>query len=621
MTIAPPTRTSARNTTEILKIGRGIVEHSGVLEMLTNPKLSRAGRPPVHGQYTVLGVLCTMFEHMFSGHAMSMANMTRAIWFDYTDEQLDVIGLGHLRTPGRVLAMKPREGRFATGEERLSAEKVFKSESQRFTDFCRKNFKVMDDSPLPGKWTKENRPTRTEVRQARKNPELGTPRELAQTVQNLIVAGSLRFGNEIRFPGTSLHEGILRDHLGDVAVDETHVTTGLGGPDEGTKKDSKASSNMIAEFHVKNRRTKRGPAMGLTLALTAARSDRARVPNVALGMALHKPTGGDGQGLLLAVQHLEANGLRPVRRGNAQQYMIVDQGYSKLNGMNRALHGLGYSPVMEYAKNAKVFHDLAPKQSSRGDGAVPTTGPYLFQGRIVCPGFPRELISQGRFRARESMTDEEIREHDAKERLLRAGTMRTNGRPKEVSGRKRGGQQKDGPAPTPEMQVTVGCPAVFGQARCPIIAESMEDEQMKDKPLLTAAPWQNENRPTCCQQDETRITLTDEQFKQWQPNMAGTWAHFDLYGPARSRNEAFNSKLGTPHEGGNLRHESIAFRNNAMVGLALALSVAAANIKELESFDDTLLRNGGVAPLGSGPKRKDRRTRALAPNAELKLAS
>lgn len=621
MAIAPAIRTSGRNTTEILKIGRGIVEHSRALDLLPQKPETNVGRPAVHGQYNLCGVFCTMFEHMYSGHAMSMANVTRALWFDYTDEQMAIIGLEGLRTPQRVLQMKPLGGRLASREQLLAAERAIKSECQRFYDFCRKNLAVMDDTPLPGKWAKADRPTRAQVRAARLNPDLDAPRELAGMVLNRILMGSLMYANEARFPGASLHEGLLRDHLGDVAVDETHVTTGIVAAGEGFADDSAAPANMLAEAHPKNRRTRSGPAMGLTLALTAARSDRARVPNVALAMALHEPTGGDRDGLLNAVRRLEENGLRPLRRGNAQQYVIGDQGYSRLDGMNRALHAMGYSMVMEYPKNARVFHDLGLRATSDEGPAVATTGPYLFQGRIVCPGIGRDLIAKGRFTAKEWMTDEQIREHDDKERLLTAATMRTNGRPKEVSGRKRGGQRKGEKAPEPMMQVTVACPAVRGQVRCPIIAETMEDQTLKGKPLLHAAPWQEENRPSCCENDETRIVLTDKQFKQWQPHMAGTWEHFDLYGPIRSRNEAFNSRLGTPHEGGNLRHESIAFRNNAMVGLAIAFSVAAANIKEIESFDSTLIRNRGLAPIGTGPKRRERRTKALSGQREGQRAS
>ena len=128
-------------------------------------------------------------------------------------------------------------------------------------------------------------------------------------------------------------------------------------------------------------------------------------------------------------------------------------------------------------------------------------------------------------------------------------------------------------------------------------------------PHVPQPPLTLNEAPAVCHTQFSTVEMNEEQFNRWQPMMAGTWEHEDIYTTARSRNEWFHSQL-THKEGGNLGLGTIELRKNASFSIAVAMAAAVTNLKILQSWQEDLIMTG-KAPMHGGAHRKAERAAAI----------
>ncbi|MDO9455213.1 hypothetical protein [Nocardioides sp.] len=579
--------------------------------------------PP--GAYTVHGFLCAQYEMVASHRPFSLKELFDTLWVRYTPAQMAAIGLAHLRTPERLAAMArpvPKPGQPVTNADINRAVRANKAEYQRIWQEFQRAFAAMDDTPIVANHRGTDRPSRTEVARAAAHPDLIPKRQLKWAVLNAIIGASVHHENDRRHPGTPLHEGILANHHGHVAIDETHAVVGLGDLPKGA-----APGNQIARVHAKSRQHKgMAPAVvGVTLGIAASRPDQAHAnPDLCLAASIHHPTGGLGSAALTVMDAIDTNRLRAPRPSNRNQYVIVDGGYTEAVNLNRQLHARHYGMVMEYRKDRRVLFEVGAINHPDGER---TPGIHIYNGRPLCPGESRKWLEKTKPRIPKDddgnfLPGPELDAHAKLERRITAATMPTHGRPEEHANRPRGGQRKTHPGvptPTPDnvMRVTVICPAIQGTARCRIF-DDFADPALAHLPAIPAPPVDLplDKRPACCSNDsgKMRVNIPLDVFKTWQDFMPGTWEHEDWYTAPRSANERYNNYLKRPHGGANLSRGAIAPRKAAPFALAIAMSVATTNRRVMESWDARVAAKGGVIP--APPAKANREARAAALNAD-----
>jgi hypothetical protein len=576
---------------------------------------TRRGRKPLYGTYTAFGFACAHYEIAASHRPQSLKEIFDSLWFRYTDEQMALIGVAGLRTPERLAAMnRPAPGATHTDIHRVT--RANRAEYQRCYDAYQRLFDAIDDTPIVANHRDGTRPTRTEVATAAKDPDLAPKRRLKHEVVNAIIAASITHENHKRFPGSDPHQGILADHTGHFAVDETHIVVGLGDLPKNA-----APGNYMARVHAHSRAHKgMAPAVvGVTLGVAAARPDQTNnIPDLCLGAAIHHPTGGLGSAVITIADAIEDNNLRAPRPSNRNQYIVVDGGYTEAVDLNRQAHTRGYGLVMKYNVRRQTLFEVGTTTDNDGD-RIP--GIFIYNGRPLCPGAGRKFLERLNF---EAPTPTEGRPYDphalaTHERLetrLRALTMATSGRPDEKEARPRGGQPKHAPhQPNKVMQVTVTCPATKGTARCPILP-NFYDPDLSHLPAVPDAPGHLplDKRPACCgnESGKMRVNIPLDTFKTWQDFMPGTWEHEDWYTAPRSANERFNSLIKRPHGGSDLGRGAIAPRKAAPFALAVAVAVATTNRRVMETWDANTAAKGGTKPQPPAHKNRTARAAALA---------
>lgn len=615
---APATHTDPHDTTAHLTYVAEVVGRAQIERLLTEQRKPRStkGAKPTLPPYTIFAILCVIYELVAKNIPTTYVEIVRALWFRYTPEQMDIIGLAHWRDPDRAAAMNP--GPNAIESEQTKAAKVFNAEYVRLWQACHDFFEPMDDTPLVGRKTK--RPTVQQVRRAAKDPALASKTRLKHKIINALIAFGLHVENDYRRPTTSLQQGgILNDHLGHIAIDETHLAVGTWKLPKGV-----APGNYMARTHAHSKVFLGAPSVvGLTLVVAVAHPDQPTdVPSVCLGAALHHPTGGLGRAALLVVDAIDENGLRAERRSNHIQQVVFDGGYTEAIGLNQGLASRGYGMVMKYAKDQRTLHEIMAvnhPDDSRTPGLV------MFNGKLLCPGASRAQLARTTltvpdFKDRANLdgtkrayTGEELAAREATLAKILPLVMPTNGRPKEVPGNPRGGQAKDALTPESVMQVTVTCPDVAGKVRCPIFGD-FDDSDRQHLPIVPNPPVDLplDKRPACCNNAKgtmsARIPL--QTFKDWQDLMAGTWEHADLYSSARSGNERFNANIKRAHGGSNLNKGAIAARKAAPFALVTAMAIVHANRSSIETWYAHIAKTG-CKPTHRGKENKARRDESL----------
>jgi hypothetical protein len=274
------------------------------------------------------------------------------------------------------------------------------------------------------------------------------------------------------------------------------------------------------------------------------------------------------------------------------------------------------------------------------------SGPYLYNGVVVCPGAARATLNGPRFdvpvkpkrdpSVEQSFADfddeavdvatgeildedspesrlQRLVDHHLAEEAITRSIMPTHGRPVAATARKRGRPRIGEPEPPKVFRLSVQCPARAGLVQCHLFKPDGETrEEAKARialPHVPEPPLTLNEAPAVCHTQFSTVEMNEEQFNRWQPMMSGTWEHEDVYTTARSRNEWFHSQL-THKEGGNLGIGTIAFRKNATFSIAVAMSAAVTNLKVLQSWQEDIAKTGN-APMHGGAHRKAARAATI----------
>lgn len=632
MTIhAPATHTLGNETTKHLRIAaeamrqanlEGLLSAAAAEQGMPDPNPNREGRrgpAAKYKRYTATALACCLYELHAAGGGLSIKEMLDRLWFFYTEEHLDIIGMAGLRHPERAAAMKPHLGGLSDVErDRLvsHAKRAYEAEYQRLVDAWNTVFASIDDTPLtqirnrPGtpREERKKRHTKQDVAHAAKNPSLSPKREAKIGIINAIVAGALKAENHRRYDNTDVLTGILADFKGHLAVDETHLEeAGDNLPN------AVAPANYMSRIFIDSRHKDKNfyeAVVALTLGTTATDSKQDHlVPDLVLAASLHSPGPGSGTAVREIVDAVETNGLRPGVRSNATQLVVLDMGYQDTT-LNEDLLARGYGVAREYKTDRNVLFEIGAVNNPDGTKAE---GPRLFNGTLLCPGASMPQLRQLEKRfvlPRETrMSDAALLEHAETLAQLTPLMMPTNGRPQKVEVKKRGGQAKTQPTKKNHaMKVTVTCPALSGQVRCAVFAEN-DDPDRAHLPEVPAPPTHldEHQRPACCRNTNGNQTvyIPLHEFKTWQPLMLGSWDHAETYTAARSANERYNSLLHSP-TGADLSRGAIAPRSAAFWAIAIATAIAETNARSIETYDARVRAGRKPVP----PARTNRRRRA-----------
>lgn len=639
MTYKPAHHLHNRSKQAQLAYVADIVDTSGVLKIIKDhtppPALtSNRGRKEKYQPITLRAYLILVLYFPFAGRAASWANVTRALWIDFQPQDLDILKLPKdWRHPERHAQIHLGTQADATQADKGTAAQVFHAETKRLRDHILDALDPMAFNALPA----NRRQTKDAVQSAyRSTVELRAAEDLCNKVMNRLVWASLVVANKHQFPNvdpTDLHHGVLRDwaSAGDIGVDEHEVAISTGAH-SGKQNPGK----QLAKVHAKHRRHKHPGAIGLTNVMAASRPHGRRVPSVFIGIALKDPSPASTPGVLTAIDAATSNGLFTKLTGNQRRYFIADMGYTQQAvSLLIPLLDRGFNPVWTYPKRWKHIHDLAPAPA---ENEPATTGPYTFNGCVVCPGYGLQALKNlGRFtRPGKTIdapdTDEtiqfieptpaELAAHAERERVLAAHTMTRNKRPERMKRATRGRPRKNEPELTGLWKEQVTCPATEFSAdgtpkiQCPLVAESLTVDTNIPTVLNPPTPPDHDDPnavplPPVCQRTNTTIVYTDEQLKSWQPLMVGTFAHTDQYETPRSRTEFVFSQL-TADTGGNLDLGTIKWNLNNVTSLAITAAVVATNTSILESFADSLDRDTRLAPPETGRANRENRDNWIA---------
>lgn len=639
MTIhAPITHTLPHETNKHLRIAAEATRHADLDGLLAaaaaeqglpvprraDPDNPRRGRKAKFVQYTATALVCCLYELVASGAALSIKAMLDRLWFVYTAEHLEIIGMSGLRDPQRLAAMTPNLHGLTEEETRAAraaAYRAYRAEYQRLVEAWDTVFAAIDDTPLtqvrnkPGTKRKDRvkRHTKDDVARAASNPDLVPRRAAKLKVLNAIIAGALRAENHSRHGDTDILAGILADYRGHLAIDETHPQDAANHLPA-----DQSPANYLARVYIDSRNKDKDiyqAVVGLSLATTATdpKQDH-RVPDLVLAASLHTPGPGSGNAVRDILAAIATNRLRPDLRSNATQLVVLDMGYQDPT-LTEDLTAEGYGILREYKSDKNVLFEIGAVIHPDG---TKTEGPRLFNGGVLCPGASMALLRRLEKRfvlpREDRLTDAALLTHQQILDDLTPLIMPTNGRPQKVEVKKRGGQSKVGPVKkTYAMKLTVTCPALSDQVRCPLF-DDFDDPDLQHRPEVPAAPEDlaEHQRPACCRNENGNqtINIPMDQFKVWQPLMLGTWEHAEFYTAARSANERYNGLLMTP-TGADLSRGAITPRGAAFWAITIAAAIAETNARSLETYEATTQRRGGHKPVPPAAANRRRRAKRL----------
>lgn len=260
----------------------------------------------------------------------------------------------------------------------------------------------------------------------------------------------------------------------------------------------------------------------------------------------------------------------------------------------------------KFRADAAPFTDLAP----HGTGP----GPYQFNGAVLCPGIGGEVLkANAGFDIpweRKNLTPEWLLKNDSTVELLTSAVMPTDGRPKP---RKHPGRGRPSAGVKPlenSWTIDVFCPAAGRRAkvRCPLVSNSMDLPADKFPTLRHSPDPDDPKAPECCTSEvgAMKVVLDKKTMKNWQPKMAGSWEHQDIYSPARTATESYFGRL-MDRDTGDLDMYKIEWQKNHFVALGIASTIVATNQRAIESWQDDLRKNDGKAPKGLGERRRAHR--------------
>lgn len=640
MSYAPAYRTQKNDTDEILMWVNDVVEGADVpafmksLEALdtslcdtsdheaptlSTPPRNKGGAPPRLPPYYFVAVLKVILEIGFRGETFTWPAVYNALWFRYTEAQLAIIGLAGWRDPERARQMRDaaRLTRSATdrdGARRLrvvddvsaraisAAIKVQHNEVGRLQDAMTRHCRFMDDDALPA----GRRHTEKALKDAR-TPEIEQRRHIRSEFGNLLVQSAIRVAHAMYYEDADPNDpktGLLRDYRGDVGVDEHQVAVA----NKHSTTPGTSTAKQMAKGNDHNRQYGFAHVIGMTAGIAVSRADSPKVPAILLAYALHDPTSGAHEGARDVLTSIDSSGLRPTLRGKAHHYVVGDKAYPAYIEFNEWMLANRWTMLGKFRADAAPFTDLAP----RGTGP----GPFQFNGATLCPGIGAEVLhANAHFDIpweRKNLTPEWLEKNDATVKLLTAAVMPTDGRPKPRKHPGRGRPAADAKPLENTWTLDVFCPAAGKNARvrCRLVSDSLDLPADKFPELKHAPDEDDPKAPECCTSEvgTMKVVLDKKTMKNWQPKMAGSWEHQDIYSPARTATESYFGRL-MDRDTGDLDMYKIEWQKSPFVALGIASTIVATNQRVIESWQDDLRTNGGKAPKGLGERRRAHRQR------------
>lgn len=638
------------------KFARLWVELSGILEILdTSPRPEGGrGRPAVHPPYNARGLLICLMELGLSRAPLTYAAMQEALFFTYSDAEMEMLGMATLRqhanyalfSSGLIFEHDDEDDTDVTvSYASTRARRAWASENERLRRAFERALVPIDDNVMcraeSDDITGNSRRYKNSVIDAERRRQGVLPQTAVRDeAMNRIILGSVYALNAQAYPDldpTNVHAGILADHVHDYAIDETEYVTAQSATTS-VKPDKFHARAELAAPSPKSRLYIWSEKIGLTILCTVSRPNRPRVPTLTVAGALGKPKPANPASVKTILEFLTSSGVRTKPRGRAHQFLVGDMAYPDSRGYAELMSKMRFSQVMKYPTRRKRIHPLRTSEAAilaekqmKSLKAFPVAA-HLANGCVVCPGVAKAALeglspgvptpSEGTERIL-AATDlgmpqyrpAELQQHAEDSAWIEPFEMTSHGRAEIGPLLGPGRPRNDAPdAPVVHRQ-TFKCPAVDEKVRCPHVPESMDNH---DLPRVPSPPPADDLPPTC-RQTYTTLVFSRKEFKQLQPLRAGTWEHSDMYESARARNEAFNSVLKSP-TGAGLHPRRIEATKNAFLTIAIAITVGTANHHNMTSWTNEVLANDGVTPREPHEKKQASRRRQLAA-AKQKMAA
>ena len=356
MTLRSYNNIGKQDVTGALRLGVGILQGSPFVFELQARMDARQGkgRPSHLPQYTGLAILGCMFQLAYSNQPVTIANVQRCLWVDYTQEQLEILGLPRdWRDEQRALGVRRNAG-------------VQRQEYARLYRFYVDYLEPIDDTPYDAR---SNR-TWGDVRAAR----AATGDQLADKNVALHRAVNQIIGASVPIYLMQGYEGHLSIDLSNIGLMPVRSKNPVG--DNTIKK-----GGPTAGFAIKHVRMGQAIAVAVTCAVATYGLDDPPIPGVAISAGIGEPEAADDRTAFIAIDAADQHPAMPAKRSNRARYVITDKAYPYALRFTEQVIARGRYLISSFRVGQNHVFDLRAKPED-------TDGPRLVNGCVVCPGIP-----------------------------------------------------------------------------------------------------------------------------------------------------------------------------------------------------------------------------------------
>lgn len=619
---------------------------------------------PGHIRYSVLALLVAFYLLIRQKQKVSLSGAMHVLLYELTPAQRERLGMTGDLTGTRAEAIVRAQDDDADVAQQLAGREAHNREYARLAKFAGAMFTAFDPSPFhkadtltrseraaakksraasarsasgraaaPRRAPDTGRRTRTKMTNALRKAILADPHhpdrridaatsarnhERLQDIANKVVAvaaataprdnwaGDLAADETIAITLPWRYAHGTKDHLLTSADPDAYYWPGKDNKPKnkagaGTTKDSDAKTSGGKSNDTDDGSDQIGFGYGITFIVRMGRPYERRIPEIALGIHIGKPTGGTTDAVAQAHERAQRHRLLHTSR---HKRFIADQAYTKLDDWLPFLHDHGYRSILDYASHWHI--DVAlPDTDAHG---APAAGPRLISGHIRCPGatgLSSDLIVRPRPDNAGPESDDDIIARHQRVRLLDTLSMpvKEGLRPDKSACK---GRPKKGKAPD-TWAITVQCPAALGLVNCPLVerADGLRDPNLPDvpHPPQVADPGL---LPRACRQDHVTYHLPLTHAKRIQPFTWGSHQWSDAYESIRSANERYHSQFKHRNSGG-VTESWLEMRGIAKAGLLFAIATAVTTDHLIADFRTKHRQADGKATFG--PREEARRYR------------
>ncbi len=599
------------------------------------------GEDPTTIRYSVLALLVAFYLLIRQAQKVSLAGALQVLLFELTPDQRQRLGmtadLAGTRAETILLADDPD----ASTADQLAGRQARSREYARLAKFSSAVFAAIDPSvfykadTLTQSERKEvhadarvarqrgekrpttNRRSRTKMTNKMRKAILADPQHPDRRIDE---ATSQRNHQRLldtmnKVVAAAAKEAPMGDWAGDLATDETIVITLPRRYGHGTREDLLISSDPDAYYWrgkasdddaTQAEGDDIGFGYGITFLVRVGRPYERRIPEVALGIHIGRPTGGRTEPVRAAHVRAERHGLM---RDKRQRRLIADRGYTKLDDWLPFLHEHRYQPVQDYPKSWSNDIDIADIDE-KGDPAL--AGPHLIAGQIRCPGatgLTEEQLITPHNETTGPETPEAILDRHRRVTFLDALAMPVKDglRPLKTSR----GRPKRTPDAEESWAVSVQCPAALGLVNCRLVErqDGLRNPEVPDVPNPPRASHPS-LLPRACRQNHVTYQLPVSHAKRLQPFTWGSHQWADAYSPIRSANERYHSQFKHRNSGG-VTEAWIEMRGIAKAGLLFAIATAVTTEHLIGDFRTKHVQPDGTATFGPREELRRRRQQLL----------